>query len=141
MPAIAASTKAIPTPRQLLTILQGLLSGDHSCLVKRAIDGEQTYPGVEFIGWVGFDVKQQRFVLVEMENVKENKIDRFDLSEREQEVLQLVARGCTNTQIARKLIITENTVKVHLQNIFAKLNVRNRTEAALCAIRGDLATG
>jgi DNA-binding NarL/FixJ family response regulator len=53
-----------------------------------------------------------------------------DLSERESEVLGLVAQGLTNTQIAQRLVVSENTVKFHLQNIFQKLGVGNRTEAA-----------
>lgn len=53
-----------------------------------------------------------------------------DLSEREIEVLGLVAQGLTNTQIAQRLSVSDNTVKFHLQNIYQKLNVNNRTEAA-----------
>jgi DNA-binding NarL/FixJ family response regulator len=53
-----------------------------------------------------------------------------DLSERELEVLALVADGLTNTQIAQRLDVSDNTVKFHLQNIYQKLDVSNRTEAA-----------
>lgn len=52
------------------------------------------------------------------------------LSNREQEVLDLLARGKTNNDIADKLFITPRTVKFHVSSIFTKLNVKNRTEAA-----------
>jgi LuxR family maltose regulon positive regulatory protein len=51
------------------------------------------------------------------------------LSERELEVLQLVAEGLTNPEIAARLFLSLNTVKVHTRNIYGKLGVRNRTEA------------
>src|SRR6188472_2927926 len=55
------------------------------------------------------------------------------LSAREEEVLRLVAGGLANKQIARRLSITERTVKAHLTNIFARIGVSDRTQAALWA--------
>lgn len=52
------------------------------------------------------------------------------LTSRELEVLQLVAAGSTNGEIARKLWVTEQTVKFHLSNVYRKLDVGNRTEAS-----------
>jgi DNA-binding NarL/FixJ family response regulator len=52
------------------------------------------------------------------------------LSEREREVLELLASGNTNVQIAKKLHVSVNTIKFHLQNIYQTLNVSNRTEAS-----------
>jgi two-component system, NarL family, response regulator LiaR len=56
------------------------------------------------------------------------------LTQRELEVLRLVAQGMSNADIARTLFITTKTVKYHLTTIFGKLGVRNRTEAAASAI-------
>jgi DNA-binding CsgD family transcriptional regulator/N-acetylneuraminic acid mutarotase len=61
--------------------------------------------------------------------------ERTELSERELEILRLVATGASNKEVAQKLYISANTVKVHLRNIFAKIGAASRTEAALYAIR------
>jgi DNA-binding NarL/FixJ family response regulator len=55
------------------------------------------------------------------------------LTKREYEVLLRLASDASNRQISRSLFITESTVKRHIYNIFTKLNVHNRTEAALWA--------
>lgn len=60
------------------------------------------------------------------------------LSERELQILLLVAQGLSNRQIAGQLDISDNTVKVHVRNIFVKINVASRTEASLYAVRHGL---
>ncbi len=60
------------------------------------------------------------------------------LSEREREVLICVARGMTNSQIAADLYMSVHTVKVHIQSILRKLNLPNRVEAAVYAVREGL---
>jgi DNA-binding NarL/FixJ family response regulator len=53
-----------------------------------------------------------------------------DLTKRELEILQLVAEGYTNANLAKQLWVTEQTIKFHLSNVYRKLDVSNRTEAA-----------
>jgi DNA-binding NarL/FixJ family response regulator/predicted Ser/Thr protein kinase len=61
-----------------------------------------------------------------------------DLTERELEVLRLIAQGLNNQQIAQKLTISEKTVKTHVSNILGKLQVEDRTQAAIYALKKGL---
>ena len=61
-----------------------------------------------------------------------------ELTGREEEVLRLVAEGCTNKEIAKKLSIAEDTAKKHVQSIIAKLGAADRTQAAMKAARAGL---
>ncbi len=68
--------------------------------------------------------------------------DRADtsepLTEREMDVLRLIAQGKSNRQIAREFVLSEKTVKTHVSNILAKLRLADRTQAALYAVRNHL---
>lgn len=61
-----------------------------------------------------------------------------DLSERELDVLRLIARGMSNKEIAKELVISEGTVKSHVSNILSKLHLAHRTQAALYALKRRL---
>jgi DNA-binding NarL/FixJ family response regulator len=64
-----------------------------------------------------------------------------DLTERELEILRLVAAGEANKQIAAHLFISERTARTHVSNILRKLGLASRTQAALWAVREGLADG
>ncbi len=72
-------------------------------------------------------------LLFESEN---EPLERGPLTERESEVLGLLAKGLANKQIAVALGISEHTVKFHVSSIYTKLNVTNRTEAVRTGLRG-----
>ncbi|PIQ33413.1 MAG: hypothetical protein COW63_05685 [Bacteroidetes bacterium CG18_big_fil_WC_8_21_14_2_50_41_14] len=55
--------------------------------------------------------------------------EEFDLTEREKEVLRMIAYGYKNSEIGEKLFVSENTIKTHIKNIYIKLDVKNRVEA------------
>lgn len=72
-------------------------------------------------------------------NVTINQADNFNsLTKREKDVLLLVTQGESNKSIADKLVLSEVTVKSHLNSIFKKLNVTNRTQAVLVAMQMNL---
>ena len=62
------------------------------------------------------------------------------LSQREMEILKLVATGQTNQEIADYLVVSERTVRTHVSNILSKLHLANRTQAALYALREGIAS-
>jgi NarL family two-component system response regulator LiaR len=68
----------------------------------------------------------------------EAEITPEDLTPREMEVLQLVAQGLSNKELAKELTISEKTVKTHLSSIYGKLNLSDRTQAAIYALKHDL---
>ncbi len=97
-------------------------------------------------GESSLDPKIARKVLREMWDEPRPKPDtaRDDavepLTEREVEVLQLVARGLSNAEISQRLVIAERTVRTHVSNILGKLHLANRTQATLYALREGLAS-
>jgi DNA-binding NarL/FixJ family response regulator len=76
----------------------------------------------------------KEFAMLDKRKIKDG--DRFysDLTERENEILRLIALGGTNKDIANKVGISEKTVKNHISNIFQVLHVNNRTQAAIYAL-------
>jgi two-component system response regulator DegU len=76
-------------------------------------------------------------MLTEVRKIDEKVAREEDrlVTKREEEVLQLIADGCSTPEVAQKLYISQKTVKNHLASIYEKLNARDRTQAVLLAVR------
>lgn len=75
-------------------------------------------------------------VIKELQGVRGDKVNPFtELSERELEVLKLIADGMSNAEMAAKLVLSEKTIKAHVSNILSKLHLVDRTQAAVYAWR------
>lgn len=89
-------------------------------------------------GAAWFDPKVSDFVLKTVANTEKEKLvsnEELNLTEREKQVLALIAEGLNNTEIAKKLDVSINTTKAHVCNILQKLSVQDRTQAAIKAIK------
>lgn len=81
-----------------------------------------------------------RKVLTEMSGGPQKPLTTDPLTERELEILRLIAQGCNNKEIAEKLVIAEMTVRTHVSNVLSKLHLASRTQAALYALKEGLAS-
>ena len=80
--------------------------------------------------WAGMRLTRGKVVAVKPEfKLNETELQRLGISKREYEVLQLIAQGLSNQEIADKLFVSLNTVKTHSSNLFVKLDARRRTQA------------
>lgn len=80
--------------------------------------------------WVGLKLTRKKIVRVGPEfQLNEEALTKSGISKRELEVLQLMAQGFSNQEIADKLFVSLNTIKTHSSNLFLKLNVSRRTQA------------
>ena len=119
-------------------IIQAIKAGATGYLIKDASPDELVRAIRDvYRGESTLDPKVAGTVLRSMQ--KEEESSSEDLTERETEVLELVAEGLPNDDIADKLYISERTVRSHVSNILGKLDLANRTQAALYAVRKGIA--
>ena len=106
-------------------VLKDLSAGELADAVRKAAAGEAVlHPRVA------------ARVIKELQGLRADKVNPFtELSERELEVLKLIADGMSNAEIAAKLVLSEKTVKGHVSNILNKLQLADRTQAAVYAWR------
>ncbi len=82
--------------------------------------------------WIGLKVINKRELKKPFE-VNQQALDELGISKREYEVLELMAQGCSNQEIADRLFVSLPTVKTHSSNLFDKLEVQRRTQAVSAA--------
>ncbi len=121
-------------------LFEAIRSGAHGYLLKDL----NAYEFLEMLGGLqrGEAAITRKTVRRLMEGFAASSRQRHDtveeLTQREIQLLQLVAEGHSNKALAQKLSISENTVKYHLKNVFQKLGAQNRTEAVAYAISAGL---
>lgn len=80
--------------------------------------------------WAGLKLTRKQIVIVGPDFLlNEAELKRLGISKREHEVLELIANGLSNQEIADKLFVSLNTIKTHSSNLFLKLEVSRRTQA------------
>jgi two-component system NarL family response regulator len=102
----------------------------------RAVDGGQSLINPSMAG----KLLTEFAVLARREAASEppQQVPAPKLTDREMQVLKLIARGMNNRDIAKELFISENTVKNHVRNILEKLQIHSRMEAVMVAVREKL---
>jgi DNA-binding NarL/FixJ family response regulator len=130
-----ASRIVILSPSQSPFSVRALLEAGASGCLSLNLSSEELIESLNMIR--KGDIVVSRGIVEQLVQGLDHSNDREELfnslSERQREVVSLVVNGMTNREIASTLIITENTVKVHLRNILDKLDVRNRQQLAAVA--------
>jgi two-component system, NarL family, response regulator len=114
-------------------IYKGLKAGAKGYIFKNA-------PVDEIIRAIKMVNEGRKYIPPEVGEKLSERLNRPQLSNRELDVLKLVARGLSNQQIASELYISESTVKYHINSVLSKLGVSDRTQATLVAIKRGIVT-
>ncbi|PRR81840.1 response regulator transcription factor [Clostridium vincentii] len=80
----------------------------------------------------------KEFIVENGSNFKKKNIEKFNLSEKEVNIIEAIAKGFTNKEIAEELFLSEGTIKNNITSIFAKLALRDRTQVAIFAFKNGI---
>lgn len=152
-----AATRAIKTEFPEIKVVILTVSDDEQDLFEAIKSGAEGYllkdlrekEFADLVERIGHDEPVMspglaRKLLREFARLREERTDpdtETGLTRREQDVLEQVARGVTNREIASTLYISENTVNYHMKNILSKLHLRNRSQVVAWAMGHGFATG
>lgn len=132
---------AMITPDEEETLAACVESGAAGCIMKNA-DPPLILSAIRAVRageqWLQREMTGKLFSELRRARVAGRERTGAMLSERETEILKLLAEGFRNSQIAERLFISERTVKVHVANIFGKLDLHDRVQATRYAIRAGL---
>lgn len=139
----AAATKLVVfiTPDDANALAACVEDGADGCIMKNA-EPPLILSAVRAVcagePWIQREMTGRLFA--ELRRARQAERERLEaaLSDRETEILRLLAEGLRNSQIAQRLFISERTVKVHVANIFSKLGLHDRVQATRYAIRSGL---
>lgn len=122
-------------------ILKALKAGAHGYLLKdsSAIDLIESIRQV-YLGKASLDPSVAMKLIEEMHSKNDTAKPIDSLTDRETEVLRAIAGGLSNAELARELFISENTVRNHINHILSKLQLENRTQLTLYALREGITT-
>jgi DNA-binding NarL/FixJ family response regulator len=126
------------------TIVQALRAGITSyikkdCDVNEIVDSiRETFGGGRFFCGQILDSIRKESIDIEDLNIAEMSCEPVTISEREMEVIKLIAQGNTNQEIADKLFLSHHTVNTHRKNIMAKLGVNNTAAIVMYAVKTEL---
>jgi DNA-binding NarL/FixJ family response regulator len=117
-----------------------LVKAGVSAYILKDIESESLVETIRavFRGETVFHPRITQKLLGEFQRITKKSQETEQLSRREQDVLRLIARGKSNREIGEELYISEKTVKNHITNIFRKIEVTDRTQAALYAVKNRM---
>lgn len=118
--------------------VRSALSAGATAFISKAAHREQIIDGIKAAAAGHRVVQTQRSQHAQLDQALRWPGRDIGLTERESELLSLLPTGLTNSELGKRLYVSENTIKTHLRHLYAKLGVRNRAQAASFAGQGIL---